>query len=536
MFSIFRPRGTANDIAALPAPWAADAASLRERIAWAVASRVSNDDPIQLEPETPRDPDQIYYADGLTDALFGGGGDTPSGTNARSLVAALGRLVRRPEAAAFRHFHDLLAGSDVLGVIDDFLPRVIEQRLPLNQVAAVARRVAAQSPDLAAVKLAIGLLGVCSTAVGDIDLVLELGRYEELTLYCAVAVTHMTPEPEHPLWTLAQDVVGWGRIQVVRRLTDVRDPAIRAWLLRDGFSNAIMVEETAYHCAVEGGLLDALRDDQPDEAMLRGAGELIEALIDGGPAEDIDDYVDGAEVCALYLAHLARRPATDLRAFLHVQAIRRFEGDADGPWSDRERRGWNAARRLAIRTGTNAYLARPEWPVLVEAGLQQEARRDYWPAAAVGKALGMDVWPHHFHRQRDLGVDHWWELMQTDSQDRVLQVLDLAYQRLDLTLVGSGPGTSLGLGPGYEDDSAVDFILQDLRRFPGVGWALIEVGLRGRTIRARNMAHRALAAWDRATWPAEAESRLRAALANEPDAEVAQRIEALIAGSFPEYD
>lgn len=535
MFSIFRPRGTANDIAALPAPWAPDATSLRERIARAFASRTSDDDSIQLEPDTPHDPDTIRYADGLRDALFGGDEDTPSKTNARSLVAALGRLVRRPEAVAFRHFHDLLADADVLGVIDEFLPRVIEQRLPSELVAAVARRVASQSPDLAAVKLAIGLLGVCSTD-RDLDLVLELGRYEELTLYSAVAVTHMTHAIERPLWTLAQGAVGWGRIQVVRRLTDVRDPEIRAWLLREGYSNSIMVEETAYHCAVEGGLLDALRDDQPDDALLKGAGELIEALIDGGPAEDIDDYADGAEVCALYLAHLARRPATDLRTFLHVQAIRRFEGDADGPWSERERRGWTAARRLEIRAAAGAYLARPEWLPLAEAGLQLEARRDYWPAAAVARALGVDVWPHHFRRQRDLGVDHWWELMQTDSEERVLQILDLAYERLDLSLVGSGPGTSLGLGPDYENDSAVDFILQDLRRFPGLGWTIIEVGLRARTIRARNMAHKALAAWDRAQWPTEAEALLRTALAKEPDAEVAERIEALIAGRFPKDD
>jgi len=531
MFSIFRPRRTANDIAALPAPWAPDAISLRDRIAQAVASRAGDDAPIQLEPDTPHDPDTIRYADGLRDALFGGGEDTPSKTNARSLVAALGRLVRRPEAAAFRHFHDLLTDSDVLGVIDEFLPRVREQRLPPELVAGVARRVASQSPDLAAVKLAIGLLGACSTD-RDLDLVLELGRYEELTLYSAVAVTHMTHEIERPLWVLAQGVVGWGRIQVVRRLTDVRDPEIRAWLLREGYSNAIMVEETAYHCAAEGGLLEALRNDHPDEALLKGAGELIEALIDGGPAEDIDDYADGAEVCALYLGHMARRPASDLRAFLHAQAIRRFEGDADGPWPERERRGWTAARRLEIRTTASAYLGRPEWLPLAEAGLWQEAHRDYWPAAAVARALDVDVWPHHFRRQRDLGIDHWWELMQTSSEERVLQVLDLAHERLNLALVGSGPGTTLGLGPAYQDDSAVDFILQDLRRFPGLGWSLIEVGLRARTIRARNMAHRALAAWDRAQWPAEAEARLRTALAKEPDAEVAERIEALIAGRF----
>lgn len=276
MFSIFRSRGAAFDIAALPPPWPAGSVSLRECIAQAAMRGENDDDPITLEPVEPLDPEAIRYADGLSDALFGGG-DTPTGANARALVAALGRLVRRPDAAAYRHLHDQLAGSDVMGVIDGFLPRVPEQGLPPERVAAIARHVAAQSPDVAAVKLAIGLLGVCSEAQSDIELVLELGRYDELTLYCAVALTHMTQEAERPLWVLARRAAGWGRIQAIRRLTHIRDPDIRAWLLRDGFRNDIMVEEIAYHCAVEGDLLKALRDGPVDTALLQGAGQIIEA-------------------------------------------------------------------------------------------------------------------------------------------------------------------------------------------------------------------------------------------------------------------
>lgn len=535
MFSTFLAPRAPRPIADLPSPWPADAVSVRERIARAVAHRVDGDE-LELYPETQRDPDQVWFAAGLTDALFGAPDDTPKQTSARGLLAALGRLVRRPDAAAFQRFHDLLAASDVLGVIDGFLPMVTHQRLDPKQVAAVAHRIATGSPDIAAVKLAIGLLGVCSAEPGDVALFLDLGRYEELTLFCAVALAHMAPEPERAIWALAKSVDGWGRIQAVRRLAGTQDADIRGWLLRDGHRNAIMAEEIAYFCAVEGGLLEALRAPSIDDALLEGAGELIDALITGGPAEDMDDYADGGEAVDLYMEHLARRPAQRLRGFLTVHTIQAFEADKEADWAARAHRGWTAARRFSIRTRAAAYLARPEWPALVEAGLQQEARQDFWPASAVGKILGADIWPHHFRRQRDLAIDHWWELMQTDREDRVLQILDLAMERLDLALVGSGPGTSLGLGLAYSDDSALDFILQDLRRFPGLGWTLIEVGLRGRTIRARNMAHRALAAWDRAQWPPEAEALLRVALDKEPDAEVAQRIEALIAGRFPKHD
>jgi hypothetical protein len=44
---------------------------------------------------------------------------------------------------------------------------------------------------------------------------------------------------------------------------------------------------------------------------------------------------------------------------------------------------------------------------------------------------------------------------------------------------------------------ALDFILQDLRRFPGKGRPLIRAGLQSPVVRNRNMTVRALAAWGR---------------------------------------
>ena len=114
--------------------------------------------------------------------------------------------------------------------------------------------------------------------------------------------------------------------------------------------------------------------------------------------------------------------------------------------------------------------------------------------------------------------------MQTDSPDRVEQVLALAREQLDLGKVGSGPSLSLGLGAEFADDSAVDFIVQDLGRFPGFGWDFLRVGLTGRSVRLRNMTLRALAAWGPERWPREVSQLLSAAAAREPDAELRQEM------------
>jgi hypothetical protein len=106
--------------------------------------------------------------------------------------------------------------------------------------------------------------------------------------------------------------------------------------------------------------------------------------------------------------------------------------------------------------------------------------------------------------------------MQTDDPERIDRVITLAQERLPLEQIATGPADELGLGPEFEHHSALDFVLQDLDRFPGKGWLLVRAGLRSPVVRNRNMAVRALAAWGKEAWPEGAETLLRAALENEP--------------------
>jgi hypothetical protein len=73
-------------------------------------------------------------------------------------------------------------------------------------------------------------------------------------------------------------------------------------------------------------------------------------------------------------------------------------------------------------------------------------------------------------------------------------------------------------------------VLQDLRRFPGRGWRLIRAGLQSPVTRNRNMAVRALAAWDRQAWPPETELLLRQAVKAEPSEDIRRDMEKILAG------
>ena len=82
----------------------------------------------------------------------------------------------------------------------------------------------------------------------------------------------------------------------------------------------------------------------------------------------------------------------------------------------------------------------------------------------------------------------------------------------------------------YRRHSALETLVTGLARFPGEGWPHVRTALASPVIRSRNMALDTLAAWGSEAWPDEVRPALTAALSAEPDDDVRQRIESLLAG------
>lgn len=469
-----------------------------------------------------------FVAGGL-DALFGRPDPSPRQTKARSLVSAITKAVRQPSAGVLRGLYRTLNGGRASEVVDEALARLAPE-IERNRatMAALARRLVREAPDVEPVKVGIALLGV-SGEPDDEALVIEVGQSEEMTVFSAVALSNLLPDPTSSLWRLAKGVHGWGRIAVVERLAAAQDPAIRAWLLREGFRNEIMYEYLAYVAATAGGLAEALSAEKIDDPLLIGAAGIFRALIAGGPAQDIFDYGDGARAATEFLRHALIRRHPPLQA---VAAAADLQSLVDNENAERLRAvpGWTAQALLDVRSRSGALLRTPGARAAVEAGLaSDEAWGDYFVAAAIAPSLGIDPWPGHLDRQRRGVGDNWFHLMRTEDPSRIEEVLALARTQLDLAMVGSGPGDGMGLGEAYRDDNALDFIVQELRRFPGMGWDLLKVALRSRTIRPRNMAIQALDAWGHNAWPADAEAALKEALRLEPDDDTREDLRNLLA-------
>lgn len=456
---------------------------------------------------------EISWAPGAFDGVLGHHvRNNEAAEVAKKILESFRALSKKAGDEYANSLYSLLLEQTALSYVDNLLEGLVtDDHLARERIRTIALWLASGAADREPIKCAIALLGVLHG--NDRDLLLTLGRHEEFTLFASVALKNSGDDQELSLWALACLVTGWGRIHIIERLAETRDEQIKAWMLRDGYQNDIMQEYTALTCVKTGDLVTALRHE-PDDKLLKGAGSLLSTLIQGrgGPAAGIEAYADGAEATELYLNYLRSREL-DIEDYVAVSTIESFLNEEEGEVKDPVL-GW-PGRRAALLKMTGAICARPDWERKIRAGLDSENSHTFWTATEAARLFGIDAWEVYFERLKR-GEDQWFFVMQTKDDERADRVIAFAEETLPLNEIASGPSESLGLGPKFQLHNALDCVLQELRRFPGRGWTLIRAGLQSPTVRNRNMAIQALAAWDRTGWPAEAEQLLRRAIEAEP--------------------
>lgn len=469
--------------------------------------------------------DDIRWVAGGLDGAFGHhGGESEAQDMAEKIFFSMKTYFNQPNSKNLKIVYQLLLDGSALDLVDFLMPLIADdQSLDFDQVHDFALWLATESPDRNPVKIGIAILGLFQ---GDHipEIFMTLGRHDEFTLYAAVGLSNSMQDSEHYLWELAQNVTGWGRIQLVERLSETSNPKIKKWMLREGYKNDVMYEYTAFICAEVGGLLQELEQNQPEDALIKGAGEILDTLImgEGGPAQGMEDYEDGAKATEFYINHIKDRDI-DLEQFLIVSNIKRFlEGEED--WSQREKQGWTESVRKELLANTEAILSKDGWKEKVMELIQSKENRDFYTATRAADVLKIDTWPYYFERQKEGNSDEWYYLMQTDDPEKIDQVLALAENQIPLGEVATGPAQEMGLGPEYKYHSALDFIVQDLRRFPGKGWNFVKASLQSPVIRNRNMSLKALEEWGKEQWTEDVDETLKNAYEAEPDEEVKESI------------
>lgn len=265
--------------------------------------------------------------------------------------------------------------------------------------------------------------------------------------------------------------------------------------------------------------------------MLTSAAEIIQALINGGLAEDMNDYEDGAAVAERYLNHLVIK-ATTLQQLLSASAISTFLGDEQAKWDERAERGWTPERRADLSAQCSAIIAQPHWETLVQKSLDSDDNVEFWNATQAAKVLGIDTWDIQWRRLQEAPTDsgRWYEVMARCDAQRINTVMTFAEEHLPLEKVATGPSDEMGLGPGYETHSCLDFILQELGKYPGKGAVLIKAALKSPVVRNRIWVTNVLSSWGKDSWPSNMKIAMEQAVALESEEDVRERMERVLAG------
>jgi hypothetical protein len=482
----------------------------------------------RLPDEDEGDQGRMKWVSGGIDGAFshhGGGGQQKK--VAKRVLALLKKALNDGTSENLSAFYKAATEAQSLDFVDPLIVLLAKTGNSLNadRLHELALWMATKAADREAVKLAVALLGVLQ-GHDDNQVFLTVGRHEEFTLYAAVALTNTVEQPHRLLWELTKHVDGWGRIHLVERLADTKDAEIRGWLLREGYKNSVMYEYLAYTCAMVGGLHTELAKDTVEPQVFDAAGDILGALFNGGPAQDIDDYEHSAAAVRDYVRH-ADTNARSVEHLIVVQGAKHFLANNDRDWKAREKQGWTADHRGSLVSKVDMILARPSWREEVTKQLKSSDERTFNLASSAATALGIDPWDHHFERLKK-GKHHWYRVMQTKDASRIARVVEYAEANIPLDKIATGPGEEMGLGPEWQHHGNLDFVLQDLRRFPGVGWKLIKTGMKSPVIRNRHMAIRALAAQKLAEWPEGAKAYVESCLEAEPNDDVRKAFKALL--------
>jgi hypothetical protein len=450
---------------------------------------------------------------------------------ARKIVELVATYAAQPTATNKAAVYSHIVDQQIVTMIDPVIQALVnEEGIDQNRLYELARSFVTESPDREPIKFGIAILGLFQHHA-DQELFQTLGRHDEFTLFCAVALANAGENSEESLWNLARNVYGWGRIHVVERLANTANPAIKDWLLREGFRNSVMYEYLAGICATAGGLLAALSEPHVDREILTSASQILQALISGGPVEGIDGYEDAPPVLELFLDQMAARAET-IGDFLYVDAIKGYLDREDSRWGARSEQAWSNERREKLREICNSILRRSEWIDRIRAALGSVDDTEFFHADQAAKAIGIDTWEIHWQRLQHKPADpgRWYDVMLLCNEDRIGRVIAFAERNIDLGSIATGAAHELGLGREFEKYSCLGFVLQELNRFPGRGAKLIDAGLRSPVVRNRSMAAAALAAWSGEGLPSELKNSLERAAEYEPDEGVRDRMQRVLRG------
>ncbi len=484
-------------------------------------------------PDEKKDDDKLRFAPGLMDTMFGVDDSSTSKVRVRELVKQLKRIANKGDTISEQEFFRLVAENDgVIEIIDNFLETIINESLPIEPyLFSFAKDLAAKTNKRNAVKFGIAILGLCQnkTVLNDLKI---LGLHDEFTVFATIAISNLTDNDVSELWDLSKKVNGWGKIQLVDRLTKMElTDQMREWLILEGYKNDIMYEYLAFTCATHGLLHEKLESKEIDSKLFKASADIIGALMVGGPAEDISEYIYASSVIKNFIRH-ARQYTNDISDFIILNNIKDFLSELHNAIGAHKQNGWNEDNITNCLIELSEILSQIEWRELALEGLKSRDDKTYWDAKHAAEKLGIDLWETVWAKLQQSPIDSsaWYDVTRYGKPKYADQIIAFALKNLPLDEFATGPKDSIGLGPTYSKFMCFDFVIRYLEDYPKKGERILITGLKSPITRNRNMVIKVLDKWKRKNWSTELEKEITNLKNIEPNNDTKKNIERLLSG------
>lgn len=453
----------------------------------------------ELPDEAVFNEGDIHFAPGALEGAFVRYAESDDDDAAvERLHSALVALANRPGARTRERARELFREGDVRVRIDALTSRL--SAFPPTNPATLydeLREIFLKSGHRDEVKYAMALMSTYRRPE-DADLFRVIGRHEEFTLYAAVALSNVVDDQAREWSELLQHVSGWGRTELSELiLREPQSEAVRERLVRDGLGigNALTL-------ARECRLHELLARPEIDDELLTRGREIIDSLVWSWDSPSVlTDYEHAGEASEHLVRHLEAR-APDLDDFVSVYELRRFLTD-DSFRVDSEtgedtfaKAGLDEERLSRVVALCSAFVERDVWLERADEAMASEKADERRRGMEVAGRLGVDLHQYLIDQLRNDPGDSglWYRFVAGADERRLREAVELAVTLWDLSEISRGPALDHFGGPSGPLAS-VDFILQELPRFPGVGASLIGASLCSPVIRHRLISLRALSRW-----------------------------------------
>ncbi|MFS0656463.1 hypothetical protein [Bacillus sp. 179-C3.3 HS] len=400
------------------------------------------------------------WAPGLFDYLVDEG---PTPFYVKKLLKVFEDQLHHPTNQTRKITYEKIMSNHMATCSDELIKRIQQAKWDESLVQQEALWLLEHAAHREVVKFAVIVLG-CTNCEKYKELLFTIGMHEEFTSYVVSALKSGTTQANEQVWQLAKSVHGWGKVSAVEQL-EASTPAIKQWLLTEGCQNTINDETLAYTCALHGDLEATLSEDRISKELYHGASLLILSLIsEESSHHGIDDYPNASTVLSRFIEH-AQMHCQSLEDFYPIMKISEFLNDDKEMWEERFDDSWKQDEYLAIQEAIQPLINDRKWPQLAMDMLKQN---HHVQALEVALYYRLDVVQHLFEllENEPTNSELYFAVMDTNKRQHIQDLCHFAENHLPLSNLSD------------DEEMCLQYIVQDLDEYEGVGLSLIHAALR----------------------------------------------------------